>query len=518
MFANVLSRAQLGLQAPLVHVEAHIGGGLPRFAIVGLAETTVKESRDRVRAAIRNAGFEFPRGRIIVNLAPADVPKEGGRFDLPIALGILAASRQLRVDDAVWQQHEFYGELGLDGSVRCFRGALPVALAARGDGRTLVVPRDNCAEVAVVSDSRVVAVDQLPAIVAHLAGSVRLPLQPAGAKRSRQHQPADLADVRGQHHARRALEIAAAGGHSLLLTGPPGTGKSMLAMRLPGILPQMSEDEALETAAIHSLSSRGFDAGEWRTRPFRAPHHTASAVALVGGGSIPRPGEISLAHNGVLFLDELPEFQRHVLEVLRQPIETGCITISRAARQAQFPCRFQLVAAMNPCPCGNLGDPEQMCNCGRARVQRYRERVSGPLLDRIDLRLDVVRVDRRLLRPGAEAGESSSEVCDRVIAARERQRKRGPCNAALLPGDIDKYCRPDPGALRLLEQAMRRYSLSARAHARILRVARTIADLAGSADISSDIIAEAVSYRLSGANEKPRAVPHASRADKSPTR
>jgi len=492
----VLSRAQIGLQAPLVRVEAHISGGLPRFAVVGLAETTVKESRDRVRAAIKNAGFEFPQGRIIVNLAPADVPKEGGRFDLPIALGILAASRQLRLQPDIWSQYEFYGELGLNGSLRDFRGALPVTLSARADRRILTVPRENRDEVCVVRESRILIANHLTEVIAHLTGAKKLPLEITGIQKPPPLFPADLLDVRGQHHARRAMEIAAAGGHSLLMIGPPGTGKSMLAMRLPGILPEMSEGDALETAAIHSLSTSGFSSHSWRVRPFRAPHHTASSVALVGGGSNPRPGEISLAHNGVLFLDELPEFQRQVLEALRQPLETGSIVISRAARQAEFPCRFQLVAAMNPCPCGHLGDPDVMCRCGSAQVQRYRDRISGPLLDRIDLQIAVARVPRALLRLDATAGESSAAVRTRVLAARQLQSARGiVCNAMLLEPEIRDYCVLDEKGTELLEQAMKRFSLSARAYKRILRVARTIADLAGTRDIAADHVSEAVGFR-----------------------
>lgn len=493
---TLLSRAQLGLQAPLVRIEAHLAGGLPRFAVVGLAETAVKESRDRVRAAISNAGLEFPRGRITVNLSPADVPKEGGRFDLPIALGVLAASGSLQIEGDGDLQHEFYGELGLDSGLRRFRGALPVTLAARGSGRLLIVPRENRDEVTVVADTRVAVADTLGDVVAHLAGGERLATEVTGAAPARHGRHLDLADVRGQFQARRALEIAAAGGHSLLMIGPPGTGKSMLAARLPGILPPMSEREALETAAVQSLSGLGFDRAQWGIRPFRAPHHTASAVALVGGGSNPRPGEISLAHNGVLFLDELPEFERRVLEVLRQPLENGSIVISRAARQAEYPCRLQLVAAMNPCPCGHYGDPDQPCHCSDTQIQRYRRRISGPLLDRIDLQVDVPRVARQALRASAAPGEATAAVHARVLAAREHQLGRGEgCNAQLSEAAMRRHCAPDVAAERLLEQAVERFALSARAYRRILLVARTIADLDDNARIGAAHLSEALAYR-----------------------
>ncbi len=496
-FTTVLSRAQVGLQAPLVYIEAHLSGGLSAFSIVGLAETAVKESRGRVQAAIHNAGFAFPQGRVTVNLAPADIPKEGGRFDLPIALGILAAARQLAVEPEVWQRHEFYGELALNGDLRRFRGALPVTLAARSDRRLLVVPRENRDEVTVVNDVQVATASHLGEIVGHLSGVAMLDIAESSmTPRTRGHYP-ELADVRGQYHARRALEIAAAGGHSLLLVGPPGTGKSMLAARLSGILPEISEEEALETAAIQSLSGTGFRREDWRVRPFRAPHHTASAVALVGGGSNPRPGEISLAHNGVLFLDELPEFRRQVLEVLRQPLESGYIVISRAARQAEFPCRFQMIAAMNPCPCGYRGDPDVACYCNPSQVQRYRQRISGPLLDRIDLQVEVPRVERALLRPDAPRGESTRVVRTRVLAARRLQARRGVnCNARLDESQVSHYCIPDAGGEALLDQAMERLALSARAYKRILRVARTIADLDQAGTIAGAHIGEAIGYRL----------------------
>ncbi len=491
--AIVYSRAQAGIDAPEVTVEVHLAGGLPALNIVGLPEAAVKESKDRVRSALVNARFEFPgAGRITVNLAPADLPKEGGRFDLPIALGILAASGQIPREALA--RCEFGGELALTGALRPLRGALPFALAARRAGRTLLLPTENAAEAALVSGAEVYGAGHLLEVCAHLMG--RSPLSRARAER-----PAvtdvlpDLQDVRGQHHARRALEIAAAGGHSLLMTGPPGTGKTMLASRLPGLLPPMAEDEAVESAAIASISEQGFSPARWGVRPFRTPHHTASAVALVGGGSHPRPGEISLAHQGVLFLDELPEFDRRVLEVLREPLESGHITISRAARQAQFPARFQLVAAMNPCPCGYLGHASARCRCTEEQVLRYRSRISGPLLDRIDLRIEVPSLPPEALR-AARPGESSEVVRARVAAARERQLARaGRPNAQLGPADMARTCALPPEGQTLLEQAVSRLGLSARSHDRILRVARTIADLAGAEHIEVAHLAEAVGYR-----------------------
>ncbi|MFO1399404.1 MAG: YifB family Mg chelatase-like AAA ATPase [Burkholderiales bacterium] len=502
------SRALAGVAAPRVTVEVHLAGGLPGIHLVGLPDTEVREARDRVRAAMQNAQFEFPQRKVTVNLAPADLPKESGRYDLPIALGILAATGQIPAKDLA--QYEFAGELALTGDLRAVRGALAMALSARADGRAFVLPEASASEAALVHGATVFGAPSLLAVCAHLTARAPLPAVAPPAVAAPASLP-DLADVRGQVHAKRALEIAAAGGHSLLLCGPPGTGKSMLAQRLPSLLPPLSEEEALEVAAIASVAGR-FVPGHWRTRPFRAPHHTASGVALVGGGSDPRPGEISLAHHGVLFLDELPEWDRRVLEVLREPLEAGVIHVSRAARQGIFPAQFQLVAAMNPCPCGWLGDARGRCNCTSDQVARYRARVSGPLLDRIDLSLEVAAVPAEALAiraPPATSGDDAppSAACDegretsagvraRVTAARAMQHGRqGKPNARLGPADIERHCAPERAAEALLAQAMTRQVLTARGYHRVLKVARTIADLAGHAVIGARHVAEALSYR-----------------------
>jgi len=493
--AVVYSRAGTGIDAPLVTVEVHLANGLPSLSIVGLPEAAVKESKDRVRGALLNSQFDFPARRITINLAPADLPKEGGRFDLPIALGILAASGQIPKDKL--DNYELVGELALSGELRGIRGVLPVAAQCRNAKRALIMPEENGNEATLAGDVTILATDHLLKICAHLNGTTKLQPRPPMAIPPLPDSIADISDVRGQHHAKRALEVAAAGGHSLLMAGQPGTGKTMLASRLPGILPSMTEAEALETAAIQSISHGGFETRNWKQRPFRSPHHTASGVALVGGGSSPRPGEISLAHNGVMFLDELPEYDRRVLEVLREPLESGKVTISRAARQAEFPARFQLIAAMNPCPCGYLGDSSGRCRCTSDQVQRYRSRISGPILDRIDMHIEVPPVPKEMLY--GEAGsnsETSAEIRARVEKSRQLQQQRsGKANHQLSSREIEKYCSLDQSNRTLLEQAIDRLGLSARASHRILRVARTIADLDDSDEIKTNHLTEAISYR-----------------------
>jgi len=486
------ARAIDGIHAPPVAIETHLANGLPAFQIVGLPEAAVRESRDRVRAAIQTSGFEFPRRRITVNLAPADLPKDGGRFDLGIALGILAASQQIPA--TALEAREFLGELGLDGQLRPVGGSLAAGLAAARAGRQLVASPDDGAEAALASQADVVCAGHLTEVCAALAGRGEL----AAAQAPPPVAPSrpDLADVRGQHLARRALEIAAAGGHHLLMVGPPGSGKSMLAARIPGILPPMSEDEALETAAIHSLRGTEHLRGDWRARPFRSPHHTASGVALVGGGSTPRPGEISLAHQGVLFLDELTEFDRSVLDVLREPLETGVIHISRAARQAEFPARFQLVGAMNPCPQGFDCDLAERCECTPEQRARHRKRLSAPLLDRIDLAIEVPRIPPSELAADGEPAESSAAVAERVARARQRQLERqGQLNSTLDGPELRRHAALDAQDRQLLDTAAERFRLSARAYHRILRVARSIADLDDSATIATRHLTEALGYR-----------------------
>ena len=489
--ALIQTRALDGLQAPPVMVEVHVANGLPAFSLVGLADAEVREARDRVRAALLSSGFEFPARRITVNLAPADLPKDSGRFDLPIALGLLAASGQLPATNL--QDYEFAGELSLTGALRPVRGALALALASHGAGHTLILPAGSGPEAALADGAVVRVANTLREVCAHLMGEDPLPAPGKPALDDLMSYP-DLADVKGQAQAKRALEIAATGQHALLMLGPPGTGKSMLATRLPGILPPLSREAALESAGVLSLAGL-FNPAHFGERPFRAPHHSASPAAVIGGGSQALPGEISLASGGVLFLDELPEFDRRVLESLREPLETGEVHIARANRRASYPAAFQLIAAMNPCPCGYQGHPARACRCTPEQIQRYRNRLSGPLLDRIDLCIEVPALSSTDLAQTAP-GEHSAIVRDRVITATALAMQRQGCVNARLEGKaLETHATPDAGGQALLHQAVSRLALSARAYHRLLRVARTIADLSGAEQIGAGHLAEAIQFR-----------------------
>jgi magnesium chelatase family protein len=496
--ARIASRAQLGLHAPLVHVEVHLGAGLPQFQIVGLPAPAVKESKERVRSALLNCGFEFPAGRITVNLAPADVPKEGGRFDLPIALGLLVASDQLKVGEEAFDKLELYGELALSGELKPVKSLLLVAAHASESGHDLIVPLVNVAEARIAARTRVFGATHLKDVCAHVLKSSLLssdvgkecPSAAASVERL------DLLDVRGQLQAKRALAIAAAGSHSLLLVGPPGSGKSMLARRLPGLLPPLTTAEALEVAMIASAGTMGFDGRQFGLRPFRSPHHTASTAAMVGGGPHASPGEISLAHRGVLFLDELPEFDRRTLEALREPLETGFVSVARVKMQAEYPAEFQLVVAMNPCPCGYLGDVSERCECTPTRIANYRARVSGPLVDRIDLRIVVPTLRSHELNEDIPSGESTAQVAAKVRAARERQLARaGKLNCRLSIQELSVHCPLDAAGEQLFWQSQARLGTSARSYHRTLRVARTIADLEASDRIHAKHVAEAIQLK-----------------------